>query len=78
MAGKRGARISAAGRDRCGEVGPNPERRSRAGADSHRSKLYVRNAAPVEIEHAPPVRRKAVSLPKLTCLKRKIIGGELV
>jgi hypothetical protein len=82
MAGKRGSHFSSAGRERCRTSKPGKANRpSRAGQDSHPSKIYVRKAAPAvepEIEHAPPVRRKPVTLPTLTCLQPKKIGGELI
>jgi hypothetical protein len=44
---------------------------------------YIRHASRPdeddgEIEHAPPRRQAPVSLPPLTCLQKKLIGGELI
>ena len=58
-----------------------PQRKSRAGRERHRSGLCVRNVAPPaddDIEHAPPRRAPGISLPPVRFLEKKKIAGEWI
>ena len=55
---------------------PRPDKGSRRSQYVHHASKPDQDEA--EIEHAPPRRQAPVSLPPLTCLQKKLIGGELI